>query len=168
MPETIKTWRTREHLSWSCYKYHSMREKKNVRWWSEWNTSEQNWHKPIHCRLLWPSIEICGLNAFLLISILTHKVVSFHDVYNNAICVRFPPKLYPSKSMCSGLWQRIVLFSGWRWRQHGPLELWYPKTLYCIINLKTSTWKLAAVKTSELALHIHPIAALLIYINWWG
>jgi hypothetical protein len=41
----------------------------------------------------------------------------------------------------------------WRWRQHGPLKLWYPTTtLHGLTTQKTLTWIFTAVKTSALAL----------------
>jgi hypothetical protein len=39
-----------------------------------------------------------------------------------------------------------------RWRQHGPLKLWYPTTtLYGVTTQKTSTWNITAVKGWKLS-----------------
>jgi hypothetical protein len=43
-------------------------------------------------------------------------------------------------------------YSPWRWRQHGPLKHWYSITkLHDVMTQNTSTWKVTAVKTSEVA-----------------
>jgi len=68
-------------------------------------------------------------------------------------------------NLWSGLWHHIVMWqdtivsddhaasmfrANWRWRQHGPLNRWYPTTsLLSITTQQTTTWIFTAMKTKS-------------------
>jgi len=60
------------------------------------------------------------------------KIYAFR---NDGFHVWKPPTLLYFMSSSSGLWHRVV--GDW-WRQHGPLERWYPTSLHGVTTQKTS------------------------------